>query len=171
MMRLGLWVATGLGILFPAASPSDPASATSLAWSVVDWPYARDAWPAGRAFACRGAACPSTAILTVRVKLGMCNCETGVRDDAEVDALSDVDLISSTFIPEGPGDVLQSGRLTGRIRAYHAVIGGKETRLVGVVLNRDCDVVAGSLITPASDRRNWATDFDGLVQTVLRVEP
>jgi hypothetical protein len=40
-----------------------------------------------------------------------------------------------------------------------------------VVLNRDCDVIAGSLITPASDRRNWATDFGSLVQAALRVEP
>jgi hypothetical protein len=167
MMRSGLCVATALGILFPAASFSERASTVPLTWSVADWPYARDGWPAGRAFACRGTSCPREAILTVRVKLGMCNCGTGVRDDAEVDALSDVDLISSAFTPDGPGAVLQSGRLVGRIREYHAVIDGKEKRLIGVVLNRDCDVIAGALMTPASDRRDWATDFASLVKEAL----
>ncbi|OJY04376.1 MAG: hypothetical protein BGP04_02950 [Rhizobiales bacterium 62-17] len=155
-----------LAMLLPVASMSHQEPAGASTWTAIDWPYPRDGWPAGHAFRCAPSSCGAPAVLTLRVKLGMCNCDTGVRDDLEVDGLSDVDLISSTFVPLAPGTLFQAGALRGRMREYEAVIDGARKRLVGVVLSRGCDVVAASLVTPDRDRRDWTGDFTRLLQNL-----
>lgn len=146
-----------LALMFPAASLSGQQSVAPT-WTAIGWPYPRDGWPAGRALKCSGGPC-ADAILTTRVKLGMCNCETGVRDDVEVDGLSDVDLISPAFVPHGPGQPFQAGGLTGRMREYEAVVNGTRKRLVGLVLSRGCDVIAASLVTSNDVDHDWRGDF------------
>ncbi|WP_139267499.1 MULTISPECIES: hypothetical protein [unclassified Beijerinckia] len=87
-----------------------------------------------------------------------------MRDDVEVDGLSDVDMISATFDPSGQGVPFQSGPLKGRMREYQTVVDGAKKRLVGLVLSRGCDVIAASLVTPAQSARNWDGDFARLTQ-------
>lgn len=155
-----------LVLLLPAASMSDHRPVDPPKWVAIDWPYPRDGWPAGQAFRCSAASCGTDAVLTVRVKLGMCNCESGVRDDVEVDGLSDVDMISATFDPSGQGVPFQSGPLKGRMREYQTVVDGAKKRLVGLVLSRGCDVIAASLVTPEQSARNWESDFARLTQKI-----
>src|ERR1044072_4581430 len=87
---------------------SHPAGAPHPAWTEVAWPFPVDQWGRGKAFRCKGADCGADVSLYLRAKIGFCNCVTGVSDDAELDRMSDFDLI-------GAG-VPQIGRASGRER-------------------------------------------------------
>jgi hypothetical protein len=86
-----------------------------------------------------------------RVKFGFCNCESGVRDDAEVDYVADVDLISQEFLPLAEGRNIELFGLTGRARAYHYKSGTGRSVALGIALSRKCDVVAISVSGLRSD--------------------
>ena len=68
----------------PAAHP---------AWTEVKWPFPIDQWGTGRAFACKAADCGAEVSLYLRAKLGSCNCTTGIAEDADLDRMSDFDLV------------------------------------------------------------------------------
>jgi hypothetical protein len=76
------------------ASAAEPGRAV---WSEVKWPFPLDQWGLGRAFRCPAADCGTDIALYVRAKLGFCNCATGVSDDAELDRVGDLELLSDKF--------------------------------------------------------------------------
>ena len=76
------------------ASAAEPARAV---WSEVKWPFPLDQWGTGRAFQCRAGDCGGEINLYLRAKLGFCNCATGVSDDAELDRVGDLELLSNAF--------------------------------------------------------------------------
>jgi hypothetical protein len=41
--------------------------------------------------------------LYLRAKLGSCNCTTGIRDDADLDRMSDFDVVGGEVSPCGEG--------------------------------------------------------------------
>lgn len=109
-------------------------------WQEIAWPFLRDAWPAGRAFRCRG--CGEAVELYVRPKIGFCNCDDGITDDDEVDRVSDLDLISDSFAPLAPGHVVHVADMEGRARAYDLhVSDGPRHVAIGIALHHRCDVV------------------------------
>ena len=114
-------------------------------WRKAKWPFPRDAWPAGQAFSCHIHGCSGHELILTRVKFGFCNCEAGVRDDAEVDYVADVDLISQEFVPVRPGDLVELFGLKGRARLYHMSESQKSQLILGIALARTCDVVAFSI--------------------------
>ncbi|MEN9708630.1 MAG: hypothetical protein RIQ68_1038 [Pseudomonadota bacterium] len=120
-------------------------------WRETKWPFPRDAWPAGQAFLCGDQSCSGHEIIMARVKFGFCNCESGVRDDAEVDYVADVDLISQEFLPLAEGRNIELFGLTGRARAYHYKSGTGRSVALGIALSRKCDVVAISVSGLRSD--------------------
>ena len=123
----------------------------STVWQEVAWPFPRDAWPAGRAFHCDGAACGGSQDVYVRVKTGFCNCTTGVSGDAEVDGVSDLDMISDRFEPRGEGESIVAGGLPGRVRAYDLTLPDGRTRpAAGFALSAKCDLVAVAAIGDAA---------------------
>jgi hypothetical protein len=128
---IGLWIATGAAAL-AGAGPG---------WSEIAWPFPRDAWPEGRAFRCAG--CGQDLVLYVRPKLGFCNCTTGVTEDAEVDGVTDLDLLAADYVPLGPGTPRRVGDLAGRSRAYAlAPARGRSRYGAGIALSQGCDLVA-----------------------------
>lgn len=58
-----------------------------------------DQWGKSKAFRCKAADCCAEIKLFLRAKLGSCNCTVGVADDAEVDRISDFDLVGGEVSP------------------------------------------------------------------------
>src|SRR3984957_14611719 len=78
-------------------------------WHPVAWPFPRDGWPPGRG------CCRDTTDVYVRPKVGFCgNCETGVVTDAEVDRVTDVDLLDERSQPVQAGSRIRITDLGGR---------------------------------------------------------
>jgi hypothetical protein len=111
-------------------------------WQEIAWPFPRDGWPAGRAFRCDGASCGEGIELYVRPKIGLCNCDTGVADDDEVDRVADLDLISERFAPVAPGKAVRVAEMPGRLRNYHLDMpDGARHAAIGVALSHRCDLL------------------------------
>jgi hypothetical protein len=127
-------------------------------WQEIAWPFPRDAWPAGRAFRSAGLE------VYVRAKLGFCNCTSGVTGDAEVDAVSDVDMLSPDFTAPSEGEPVRIGGLAGRARTYFVSTRAGPVIAAGYALSSKCDLlVAVSRGRAVRDRR--------LVAELLESEP
>ncbi len=130
----------------PRAQSLQPAQ-----WREIAWPFPRDAWPSGKAFTCADKSCGGEAVLSVRVKLGFCNCDAGIRDDDEVDNVADVDMITPDFRPTGPGEAIKVAEFSGRIRSYDYTANGKPRTALGLALARKCDLIAISVNSTRMD--------------------
>jgi hypothetical protein len=109
----------------------------------MPWPFAQDGWPTGRAFRCNSASCGGGLDVYIRAKIGLCNCSNGITGDAEVDAVSDVDLLAADFAPLAPGAAVAVGGMQGITRAYRLVEpNGVGRRAAGLALSNRCDLVA-----------------------------
>jgi hypothetical protein len=137
---------------------SEGATPTSAAWSEVKWPFPIDQWGTGRAFQCRAGDCGAEVNLYLRPKLGFCNCTTGVSDDAELDRVGDLELLSDKFEGLSDGRAIGVGWMKGRSRPYHVTVryGAPRTALA-IAFNDKCDVVVATVVTershiPAAER-------------------
>jgi hypothetical protein len=111
-------------------------------WREIAWPFPRDGWPAGRAFRCATELCGGEIELYVRPKAGFCNCDSGVRDDEEVDRVADLDLISERFAPLEPGRAVRVADMPGRLRSYDLTMSdGSRHAAVGIAVSRRCDLL------------------------------
>lgn len=113
-------------------------------WTEVAWPFPVDQWGRGKAFRCRPADCGADVSLYLRAKIGLCNCVTGVSDDAELDRMSDFDLIGAGT-PLGAGRQIDVGRMKGRSRVYALREAGKTA--ISVAFNDRCDMVVATAVT------------------------
>ena len=102
----------------PAYNVTGDASDARPLWVETKWPFAMDQWGTGRAFACKAAECGGEVKLYLRAKLGSCNCTTGVADDADLDRMSDFDLVGGEVSPLGAGRPITIAWMKGRSRAY-----------------------------------------------------
>ena len=84
----------------------------------MKWPFPLDQWGLGRAFKCPAADCGREVDLYLRAKLGFCNCTTGVSDDAELDRVGDLELLSAAFDGLSEGRPIAVGWMHGRSRPY-----------------------------------------------------
>ena len=135
-----------LGLCLGSAAPTTWFAVFSRPnWQEIAWPFPRDAWPEGRAFRCNSAACGGVLEVYVRPKVGLCNCGAGITGDAEVDAVSDVDLMAPDFVPLADGERVEMAGMVGRSRPYRLVLpGGKSLRSAGIALSHRCDLVAAA---------------------------
>ena len=92
------------------------------AWTEVKWPFPLDQWGTGRAFQCAAADCGAEIRLYLRPKLGFCNCTTGVADDAELDRVGDLELLSDKFEGLSDGRPITVGWMKGRSRPYQVAV-------------------------------------------------
>ena len=133
--------------------PRDPDIATLSAarpmWSEVQWPFPVDQWGRGRAFECRSGDCGTPVNLYLRAKLGACNCVAGVADDAELDRMSDFDLLGGEAAPLGDGRAIAVASMKGRSRIY-ALTGTRRSgkTAVSVAFNERCDMVVATAVLP-----------------------
>jgi hypothetical protein len=121
-------------------------SAPRPVWSEVAWPFPVDQWGKGRAFRCTYADCGAEVALYLRAKIGFCNCVTGVSDDAELDRMSDFDLIGAVA-PLGAGRTISIGRMQGRSRAYAQRHPAGQSAISAAVSDR-CDMVVATAVMP-----------------------
>jgi hypothetical protein len=127
-------------------------------WTEVKWPFPLDQWGFGRAFVCRAADCGGEVNLYLRPKLGFCNCTTGVSDDAELDRVGDLELLSTTFEGLGDGRPIAVGWMSGRSRPYHVSMRyGAPRTAIAIAFNDKCDVVVTTVVA----ERNLTSAAEG----------
>jgi hypothetical protein len=118
-------------------------------WTEVQWPFPIDQWGKGKAFRCKAADCGAEVNLYLRAKLGSCNCTTGVADDAELDRMSDFDLVGGEVSPLGDGRPIAVAWMKGRSRAYTLTARKPPGRTaLSVAFNDRCDMVVATAVLP-----------------------
>jgi hypothetical protein len=114
-------------------------------WTETTWPFAIDQWGEGWAFQCKAVDCGTEVNLYLRPKIGFCNCQTGVADDAELDRVSDTDLIGSERSALGPGRPITVHWMRGRSRGYK--VGASSAKSVlSLAFNNRCDAIVATVV-------------------------
>jgi hypothetical protein len=154
VLALGAAVAGALGsdAVTVGLAPRVPVRAAVPAPSAfveIKWPFPRDQWGNGRAFRCAAADCGVEVSLYLRPKIGFCNCDTGVADEAELDRVVDIELYSPKYVGLTHGDEIQVGRMRGLSRIYQVDIPYEQPRpILGMAFNQDCDVMVATVVAP-----------------------
>jgi hypothetical protein len=129
------------------AGQSAASAPARAAWSEVKWPFPLDQWGTGRAFRCPAAECGAAIDLYLRAKLGFCNCTTGVSDDAELDRVGDLELLSQKFDGLRDGRPVTVGWMNGRSRPYRVTRSSAPPRsALAIAFNDKCDVVVATVV-------------------------
>ena len=137
---VGIGAVTASATVFGVRAPADHAPIQPV-FTEAKWPFAIDQWGTGKAFVCQPADCGSRIDLYVRPKIGYCNCSTGVSDDAELERVSDNDLVAPRTPPRGAGRPIKVGWMAGRSRAYAVSEEATGQSVLSVAFNDECDVV------------------------------
>src|SRR5262249_56010770 len=83
-------------------------------------------------------------------KLGFCNCTTGVSDEAELDGVGDLGLLSDKFEALREGQPISVGWMNGRSRPYRVALPRAAPRTAfAIAFNDKCDVVVATVIADA----------------------
>ena len=118
-------------------------------WTEVAWPFAPDEWGKGKAFRCEASSCGAETNLYIRAKLGFCNCETGVSDDADLDRMGDLYLVGGQTAALSAGRPITVGHMMGRSRAYTFTARnplGKTA--ISAAFNDRCDMIVATVVMP-----------------------
>ena len=135
------------GAVAAGQQPATAREPAPRAWSEIKWPFPVDQWGTGRAFRCRAADCGAEIQLYLRPKLGFCNCTTGVSDDAELDRVGDLELLSSKFDGLREGQPVSVGWMKGRSRPYRVTMPyGSPRTALAIAFNDKCDVVVATVV-------------------------
>src|SRR5262245_34828868 len=146
---LAAGLAGAIAVALIAPRPAGDTSDLRPIWAEVTWPFPMDQWGTGRAFACKAADCGAEVKLYLRAKLGSCNCTTGVADDADLDRMSDFDLVGSEVSPLGAGRPITIAWMKGRSRAYALAARNRPGRsAISVVFNDRCDMIVATVVLP-----------------------
>jgi hypothetical protein len=138
------------GAVFIAARP--PMGALGLdvrpEWTQAAWPFPTDQWGEGWAYRCKAADCGIEVDLYLRPKIGFCNCQTGVADDAELDRVGDIDLVGDEKSALGPGRPITVQWMKGRSRGYR--VGAPSGKpVLSLAFNDRCDVIVATVVAGA----------------------
>ena len=126
-----------------------PRPAGKVTWAEVNWPFPIDQWGTGRAFVCNAADCGTEVKLYLRAKLGSCNCTTGVADDADLDRMSDFDLVGGEVSPLGAGRPITIAWMKGRSRAYTLTARNWLAKsAISAVFNDRRDMIVATVVLP-----------------------
>jgi hypothetical protein len=114
-------------------------------WTETTWPFPVDQWGQGWAYQCKASDCGTEVNLYLRPKIGFCNCQTGVADDAELDRVGDADLVGGASAALGPGRPITVHGMKGRSRGY--TVGASSAKSVlSLAFNNRCDVVVATVV-------------------------
>jgi hypothetical protein len=139
-------VTVGIGLRAPerVSTPN-----TTNTFVEVKWPFPRDQWGDGRAFRCAASECGVEVNLYLRPKIGFCNCDTGVADEAELDRVSDLELFSPKFFGLTHGDDIRVGWMRGLSRIYQVDIPFAQPRpILAMAFSNVCDVMVATVVAP-----------------------
>jgi len=145
MMLCVLGAVAGAAVL---ASRSPGARDLHPAWTEAKWPFPIDQWGTGRAFHCQVENCGVEVDLYLRAKIGFCNCSTGVSDDAELERVSDVELLGAKFSAPNAGRAIAVARMKGRSRPYD-LAGRPAESTLAIAFNDHCDVIVATAVVPS----------------------
>ena len=162
-------VALGLGSVIGAVAllKIDGSAPPRPVWTEAVWPFPIDQWGKGKAFRCDASACGAQIDLYLRAKIGFCNCVTGISDDAELDRMSDFDLVGA-IAPLGAGRPISVGRMQGRSRAYKAAAPNSPGKTVmSIAFNDRCDMIVATVLLP----QHRPEDVEPGVLAFLNSEP
>lgn len=138
-----------LAILAPHATENIPATPGRPVWDEVKWPFPIDQWGTGRAFNCKPTDCGAAVNIYLRAKIGSCNCETGVADDADLDRMSDFDLVGGEVLPLGDGQPIKIASMKGRSRAYALTARNAPGKsAMSFAFNDRCDMIVATVVLP-----------------------
>jgi hypothetical protein len=125
------------------------AAADQSIWREVNWPFSADPWGAGKAFVCKGSKCGVEARLYLRVKMGLCNCATGIEDDIDLDRMGDLYLTGARAVPDGDGRPIAVAHMKGRSRTYSLVRSDiADARAITIGYSDRCDMVVATAVLP-----------------------
>jgi hypothetical protein len=141
-------ICVGAGLALGASSSgvgSGKAAVWHPVWREVKWPFSGDPWGPGKAYICRAADCGAEARIYLRAKMGLCNCATGIEDDADLDRMGDLYLLGGDVVPSGAGRQIVVGQMKGRSRAY-ALKGPQEAYRTAITIGYSdrCDMVVAT---------------------------
>lgn len=123
------------------------ATAGQPVWTETQWPFLMDQWGKGKAFRCDAADCGTEVNLYVRAKIGFCNCTTGVADDAELERLSDFDLLGGDVAALGDGHPISVAWMKGRSRSYAVAAKSRSKKsALSVAFNDRCDAIVATAV-------------------------
>jgi hypothetical protein len=132
----------------PTSNVTGSPSGARPVWVEVTWPFPIDQWGTGRAFACKAADCGTEVKLYLRAKLGSCNCTTGIADDADLDRMSDFDLVGEVS-PLEAGRPITIGWMQGRSRVYTLIARNRPGgSAISVAFNDRCDMIVATVLLP-----------------------
>ncbi len=137
---VGIAVIVASVALLGARAPANPSTLPPV-WTETKWPFLMDQWGIGKAFVCMPADCGAKIDVYVRPKIGLCNCSTGVADEAELERVADTDLFGRNMRPLSPGRAVKVGWMTGLSRLYRMSDEKAGEGLLSIAFNDECDVV------------------------------
>lgn len=126
------------------STPAGPRSS----WHEIAWPFPMDQWGKGMAYECAAARCGVDVTVYLRAKIGFCNCKGGLTDDADLDRVSDFDLLGGTLYAQGPGEPIAVAWMQGRIRAFAIRQGQNDETMLSVGLHDHCDALVATAVLP-----------------------
>lgn len=131
----------------PRERNADLSTAARPIWTEVKWPFPGDPWGGGKAYRCRAVDCGAETQLFLRAKIGLCNCSTGIENDADLERMGDLYLFGRVAVPHSSGRPITVGHMNGRLRAYALSDshGAAQTAIL-VGYNDRCDMVAATAI-------------------------
>jgi hypothetical protein len=137
--------AATVGIVPPGGEP--PPSTIAAQWHETKWPFPLDQWGIGRAFRCGTADCGFEVKLYLRPKIGFCNCTTGVSDDAELERVGDIEILSDRFAAMADGRAITVGWMKGRSRPYAVAMHyASPLTALSIAFNDKCDVAVATVV-------------------------
>jgi hypothetical protein len=122
-----------------------PTRTGTPAFTEVKWPFPMDQWGLGKAYRCGPEDCGAEVNVYIRAKIGFCNCQTGVSDDAELERVGDVELFGQQFSAPGAGHAIAVAWMKGRSRAYD-VPGRAPASTLAIAFNDRCDVIVATAV-------------------------
>jgi hypothetical protein len=149
MLSLAGATAAYLAVRAPRSTDSGFAVPTSArpVWTEANWAFPIDQWGTGRAFNCKAADCGTDVKVYLRAKLGSCNCATGVADDADLDNMSDFDLVGGEVSPLGAGRPITIAWMKGRSRAYALLAGNRLGKsAISLAFSDRCDMIVATVV-------------------------
>jgi hypothetical protein len=147
----GLLGALAYGVGLPDKG-SPAATAIRPVWTEVRWPFTIDQWGRGKAYQCKAADCGVEVNLYLRAKIGFCNCTTGVADDAELERVSDRELLGSETVARQDGRPITVAWMKGRSRVYTGLnYFPAGTSALLIAYNDRCDVVVATAVVAGKE--------------------
>ena len=119
---------------------------THSGWSAAKWPFPIDEWGLGTAFRCPAGSCGSEVNVYLRAKIGFCNCTTGVADDAELERLSDFELLGGKAEALAGGRPINVAWMKGRSRLYALPTSARGQSMLAVAFSSDCDALVATAV-------------------------